>query len=186
MLLVRGFFVAVSGRESHAFDAKRHHFIEESAHALRIGIIEQRRVGRHSKAALYSFFDCVDGDRVYTFAAHRPIVERFLAVEVNIDREKFAGLEAVEFFPEYQGVGAEVDVFAAANQSFHYFRYLRMQQRFATGDADHRSAISQLDLCRNLRDLQPWLLRCWRIRRVARERQRFTRHQQQRDLRRDR
>ena len=59
---------------------------------------------------------------------------------MNVDREKFAGLEQVELFFEYQGVGAEVDVFPAGDQSFDDFRDLRMQQRFAAGDADHRSA----------------------------------------------
>ena len=75
MLLIRSLFVAVAGREHHAFDAQGHHFVEESAHALRVGVIEQRRVGRHAEAALDGFLDGVDGDIVNAFAAHGPIVE---------------------------------------------------------------------------------------------------------------
>src|SRR6476660_5418793 len=40
MLLVRRFLVAVAGRNHHAFDAQRHHLVEEFSDTLRIRIIE--------------------------------------------------------------------------------------------------------------------------------------------------
>ena len=59
---------------------------------------------------------------------------------MDIDCEIFAWLERGQLFLEDQGVGAQIDIFPAIDESFDDFRNLRMQQGFASGDADHWSA----------------------------------------------
>ena len=77
---------------------------------------------------------------VGAFAADGEIVMLVLAVHVDGEGEVLAGLEQVDLFLQQQGVGAEVDVFLARDQAFDDFLDLRMHERLAAGDADHRSA----------------------------------------------
>ena len=63
-----------------------------------------------------------------------------LAIDVNRERQIFARLEEMEFFFEQQRVGAEIDVFFARDEAFDDFVDLRMHQRFAAGDGNHRRA----------------------------------------------
>ena len=50
MLLVRSFFVGIAGGDHHALDADLHHFVEEGAHAVGVGSIEERGVGGDAEA----------------------------------------------------------------------------------------------------------------------------------------
>src|ERR1700733_15586234 len=59
MFLVGSFIVGVAGREHHALDAQVHHIVEEVAHTLRIGAIEERRVGSYAEAPLQRISNCL-------------------------------------------------------------------------------------------------------------------------------
>ena len=63
-----------------------------------------------------------------------------LAVHVDAEGQIFRRLKLIDLFLQQQGVGAEVDVFLAGDESFDDFLDLRVQQRLAAGDADHRGA----------------------------------------------
>ena len=140
MLLVGSFFVGVAGREHHAFDAEFHHFVEECADAIGVGAVEERGIGGDAETALEGFLDARDGEIVAAFTADGEIVMLALAVHVDGEGEVFARLEEVEFFLQQEGVGAKIDVFFAGDEAFDDFIYLRMHQRFAAGDGDHRRA----------------------------------------------
>ena len=134
------FVVGVAGREHHALDAQLHHLVEERAHALGIGAVEQRGVGGHAEAALQRFADAVDRDLVAAFAADGEIVVLLLAVQVDAEGQVLARLEEVDLFLQQQRVGAEVDVLLARHQAFDDLVDLRVHQRLAAGDGDHRGA----------------------------------------------
>ena len=140
MLLVRRLVVGVARREHHAFDAQVHHLIEERADALRIGAIEKRRIGGDAEAALDRFANAVDRDVVAAFAADREIVVLALAIHVHGERQVLARREKMDLFFQQQRVGAEVDVLLARDQPVDDLVDLRMHQRLAAGDGDHRRA----------------------------------------------
>ena len=77
---------------------------------------------------------------VSAFAADREIVVLVLAVHVDGERQILARLEEVDLFLEQQRVGAEVDVLLARDQAFDDLVDLRMHQRLAAGNGDHRRA----------------------------------------------
>ena len=122
------------------FDAEVHHLVEEGADALGVGAVEEGGVGGDAEAALDGFADAFDGDVVAAFAADGEVVVLLLAVHVDAEGEVLAGREQVELFLEQQGVGAEVDVLFAGDQAFDDLLDLRVQQRLAAGDGDHRRA----------------------------------------------
>jgi hypothetical protein len=137
MFLVGRFVVGVSGRDHHALDADFHHLVEEVADAVRIGAVEQSRVGGHAEAGVDRGADSVERDVVSTFAADGKIVMLLLAVHVNREAQIFAGLEQVQLLFEQQRVGAEINIFLARDQAFDNFVDFWMHQRFAAGDGDH-------------------------------------------------
>src|ERR1700691_6168714 len=96
MLLVRRLVVGVARRDDDALDAQRHHLVKESAHAVRIGAIEERGIRRNSKAALdrlaYSLHCLV----VATLTANGKIVVLALAIEMDREGEILAGLEEAD------------------------------------------------------------------------------------------
>ena len=98
MLLVGRFVVGIAGRKHHAFHAERHHVVEESAHAVGVGAVEERGVGGDAEAALHRFANALDRDIVPAFLADGEIVMFALAVHVNGESQIFARLEKVEFF----------------------------------------------------------------------------------------
>ena len=139
VLLVGRLVVGIAGREHHAFDAQVHHFVEESAHAVGVGAIEERGVGGDAESALHGLANAFDRDVISAFAADRKIVVLALAIQMDGERQILAGLEQVKLFLQQQRVGAEVDVFLARDQAFHDLGDLRMHQRLAAGDGDHRA-----------------------------------------------
>ena len=76
----------------------------------------------------------------YALAADGEVVVLLLAVHVDAEGEVLARLEQVELFLQQQRVGAEVDVLLPRDQPFDDFVDLRVQQRLAAGDANHRRA----------------------------------------------
>ena len=140
MFLVWGFLVRVAGGEHHALDAQVHHFVEEGAHRLRIGAIEQRGVGGDAETALEGFFDASHGEVISTFAAHGEIMFFAAAVEVYAEGEIFAGLEEINFLFQQQRVGAEIDVFLAGDQALDDLGDPGMHERLAAGDGNHGRA----------------------------------------------
>ena len=92
------------------------------AHAVGVGAVEQRGVGRHAEAALHRFPDAFDRDVVAAFAADGEIVVLALAVHVDGEGQVLAGLEQVELLFQQQRVGAEVDVLLARDQAFDDLR----------------------------------------------------------------
>ena len=82
MALVRRLVVGIARRKHHALDAERHGFVEEGAHALGIGAVEQGGVGGDAKAAVNSFLNSRHRQLVTAFLANRKIVVFALAVHV--------------------------------------------------------------------------------------------------------
>ena len=60
VLLVGSLVVGISRREHHALDAEIHHLVEEGAHALGIGAVEQSGVGGDAETAAQRFFNSFD------------------------------------------------------------------------------------------------------------------------------
>ena len=60
-MLVRRHLVAIAGRQHDAFDTHVHHFVEEPAHAVRIGAVEEGGVGGHAESALLGRLDRSNG-----------------------------------------------------------------------------------------------------------------------------
>ena len=140
MLLVRSFIVGIAGRKHHALDAQLHHFVEECAHALRVGAVKERRVRGHAKAALQRFPNSFDGQVVAALAAHGKIVMLALAVDVNGESQVLARLEEMNLLLEQQRIRAQINVLLAGDQALDDFVDLRMHQRFAAGNGNHRRA----------------------------------------------
>ena len=63
-----------------------------------------------------------------------------LAVHVNAERQILAGLEQIQLFLQQQRVRAQIDVFLARDQALDDLVDLRVHQRFAAGDGNHRRA----------------------------------------------
>jgi hypothetical protein len=138
--LIGSLVVGVAGREHHAFKAELHHVVEEGADGFGIGAVEQRGVGGDAEAEAEGFLDGVDGDVVSTFAADGEVVLFALAIEVDAEGQVLAGLEEMNLFFQQQGVGAEINIFLARDQAFHDLADLRVHERLAAGDGDHRCA----------------------------------------------
>src|SRR5664280_897699 len=135
---VSSLVVRVSGRKHHAFDAEIHHLVEESAHAVGIGAVEERGIRGYAEAALQGFLHAVNGDVESAFAADGKVVVLALAVHVHRERQVLAGLEQVNLLFEQQSVGAQVDVLLARDQAVDDLGDLRMHQRLAAGNGHHR------------------------------------------------
>ena len=88
MLLVRRLLIAVPRRNHHAFDAEIRHRIEKLPHALRIGIIEEGRIGRDPVPPLQRRFDRLHRHVIDTVPADRQIMFVFQSVHVDAEREK--------------------------------------------------------------------------------------------------
>jgi hypothetical protein len=82
----------------------------------------------------YSFYCLV----VTTLAANGKIVVLALAIEMDREGEVLARLEEADLFLEQQSVGAEIDVFLPRHQALNNLANLRVHQRFAAGNGDHR------------------------------------------------
>ena len=117
-----------------------HHFIEEAAHAVGIGAVEERRVGGHAEAALHGLLDAFNRDVVSAFAADGEIVVLALAVEVNREGQVLRRRELRQAALQFERVGAQVDVLLARDQPVDDLDDLRMQQRLAAGDGHHGRA----------------------------------------------
>src|SRR5258707_7416941 len=61
-----------------------------------------------------------------------------LAVEVHAEGQILAGLEEMNFLFQQQGVGAEIDIFLARHQALDDLPDLRVHERLASGNGDHR------------------------------------------------
>ena len=83
VLLVGSLVVRISGRHHHALDADFHHLVEELAHAVGVGSIEQSGVGGHAETSVNRRADAVEREIVSAFAAHRKIMVLFLPVNVH-------------------------------------------------------------------------------------------------------
>ena len=138
MLLVGRLLVRIARTDHHPFDAELHHLVEEAAHPVRIAALEERRVGRYPEASGERCADCLHGDVVDALARHGAIVFRARTVHVDAEAEIFARLELVELALEKERIRAEIDEPAAVDESARDVGDLRVQQRFAAGDADHR------------------------------------------------
>ena len=114
--------------------------IEELAHAVGIGAVEERGVGRDAEAAAQRFFHAVERQVESAFAADGEVVMLALAVDVDGERQILAGLEQVDLFFQQQRVGAEVNVLLARDQALDDLADLGMHQRLAAGDGDHGRA----------------------------------------------
>jgi len=132
--------VAVAGREDDAFDAQSHHFIEVGADHVGVGTVEESGVGRNAEAALDGLFDAFDSQIESAFAAYRHIVVLALAIEMHREGEVLRGRELMQALLEQERVGAQVDVLPARDEAVDDLDDLRVQQRLAARQRDHRHA----------------------------------------------
>src|SRR5271166_5455379 len=96
--LVGGLLVGVSRRDHHALDANLHQLVKESADRVRVCSIEESGVGGDAEASGYRSLDALERDVVSAFAADGEVVVLALAVEVDGERQIFAGLKEVKSF----------------------------------------------------------------------------------------
>ena len=85
MLLIRGFLVAVTGREHHAFHSEFHHFVKEEADAVGFGPFKEGGVGGDAEATFHGFFDGFDSGVVGAVTADSGIVFRLQTVHVHAE-----------------------------------------------------------------------------------------------------
>src|ERR1700733_459285 len=140
MLLVRRLVIGVARRDDDAFHAQRHHLVKESAHAVRIGAIEERGIRRNTEATLDRLAYSLHRFVVAALAADREVVVLALTIEMDGKGEVLAGLEQTDLFLEQQGIGAEIDVLLPRHQTLNDLANLRVHQWFATGNGDHGRA----------------------------------------------
>ncbi len=138
VVLIWGLVVGVAGRDHHALDASFHQLIEVPAHAVGVGTVEQRRVGRNAEARSHRRADSLHRDIVAAFAAHRKVVMLLLAVHVDREREILRRFEQMQLLLQQKRIGAHVDVLLTCNQTGDDLRHLRVQQRLTTGNRHHR------------------------------------------------
>ena len=138
MFLIRRLAVGVAGREHHALNAQVHHLVEEGANAFGLSAVEQRGVRSHTKPALESFAYSIDCNVVSAFAADSQVVLLALTVQMHAKGQIFAWLEEVNLFFQKKSVGAKVDIFLSRDQPLDDLPNLRMHERFAARDRDHR------------------------------------------------
>src|SRR6185503_5649780 len=106
--------------------------------ALWIGAVEQSRVGGYAEGAIKRFANPFHGFFVSAFEANRQIVMFFLAVKVNAEGQILRRSEKMDLLFQEQRVRTQINVFLAGDEAFDDFPDLRVQQRLATGDRDHR------------------------------------------------
>ena len=140
MLLVRRLLIAVPRRNHHAFDAELHHRIEKLPHALRIGVIEEGRIGRDPVPPLQRRFDRPHRHLIDTVPADRQIMFVFQSVHVDAECEKLRGLILVKFSLHQNRIGAEIHIPLLRDQPTDNRGHLGMDHRFATGNTDDRGA----------------------------------------------
>ena len=140
MLLVRRLIVAIPWRNHHTFDAELHHRIEKLAHAFRVGIVEERRIGGHPMSPLQRRLDGLHRDVIDAVPAHRQIVLIFQSVHVDAEREKLRRLILIEFPLHQNRIGTEIDVPFLCDQPANNRRHFGMDHRLSAGNADDRGS----------------------------------------------
>ena len=140
--LIGRFVVSVAGRKHHALDAEFHHLVKERAHRVGIRALEERGVGGHTESHFHGQANSCDGLLVGAFATHCEIVMFFLPIHVHAKRQVLRRLEQPRFqlFFEQQRVSTEVDVLLARDEPLDNFLDLRMEQRLAAWNRNHRRA----------------------------------------------
>ena len=140
VLLIGSFVVRIAGRKHHAFHSERHHLIEEITHALRIRAIEKRCVRGNPETPLNGFTDSLDGQLKAAFLADGEIVMFFISIKMHRKAQVLARLEKMKLFLKQQRVRAEINVLLPRDQPFDDLVDLRMHQRLASGNRNHRRA----------------------------------------------
>src|SRR5262249_44454343 len=110
------------------------------ADAVWIGAVEERGVRRDAETGLHGSLASFDSLIVSAVAANREIVMFALAVDVNRERQILTRLEEMQLLFKQKRIRAEIDVFLALDEPFDDLVDLRMHQRFAAGDGNHRRA----------------------------------------------
>ncbi len=105
-----------------------------------IGAVEQRRVGRNAEASGNCGPHAFHSDVVTALTAHGEVVVLTLAVDVDRKREILARRKEVQLLLQQKRVRAHVNVFLARDEPGNDLRHLRVQQRLAAGDRNHRGA----------------------------------------------
>ncbi len=157
MLLVGRLLVGVGGRDLHLVDAEV--VVEVGEHVddrLRGVGVEERGVRVHREAARLGQLD--RGHRLveHAFLADRLVVPLLQAVDVHDPGEVGRRLELVQLLGQQQRVGAEEDELLPLDQLGDDHVDLRVHQRLAAGDGDHRGA-ALLDGADRLLDRHPLL-----------------------------
>ena len=139
VILIGGLRVGIPRRDHHPFHTQVHHLIKKQPIPCRIGIGEERGIGRDPKPRLPRSPDGRNRHVVDSLAADRLVM--FLARPVEMHRKRQIGgrLEPRQHLLEFERVGAEVEVFAPGHDPRHDFLNLRVEQRFAARNGNHRS-----------------------------------------------
>ena len=142
MLLVGRLGVAVARRYHHPLHTQLHHLVEEASHPKRLGVVEERGVGRHAVPAADGVLDGRGSFGVHAVAADGLVVVLLQPVHVHAEGEVARRLEGAlgQTLPEQEGVGAEIDKLFSLDQPLHQLADEGIHQRLAAGDADHGRA----------------------------------------------
>ena len=141
-LLVRSFVICITRTDHHSFNAEIHHLIEKLSNRIRVCTIEESRVCGDAESAIDGQSNSFDCFLESSIAANSKIVVFLDAVHMHAECQIFARLEPTcfEFFLQEKRVRAEIDVLLSLDQFLDDLGNLRMQERLAAGNRNHRSA----------------------------------------------
>jgi hypothetical protein len=114
--------------------------VEEGVEIFRLRAFENRRVRVDAEALGLGRPDRFDRDVVGTGARDRFVVDVLRSIEMDVEAEVIRRRELIEARFEAQRVRAQVDELLPRDQTFDDLFDLRMQQRFAAGNGNHRRA----------------------------------------------
>ncbi len=141
VLLVGCLLVGVGGRDHHLVDLQ---VVVEVVEDLDDGLgrvgVEEGGVRGDPEAALLGLLDRRHRLVEHPFLGHRFIVPLAQAVDVDGEREVGRGRELLQLLAHQHRVGAEEDVLLLRHQLADDLVDLRVHQRLAAGDGDHRGA----------------------------------------------
>ena len=139
-ILLRRMFIGESRRHIDAFHPQPHDEIKKFRRFLCRFALKKGAVHGDAKAFADHQLDHVHSLIEDAGLTDGGVVSRPHAVQMNREGQVGRWRVVGQLLLQQQGVGAEVDIFAALNDALHDVGHLLVNQRFAAGDRDDRRA----------------------------------------------
>ena len=141
MFLIGRLLVGIAGRNLHRIDLELVvEIIQDCANCRRVVRIEKRRVGADAEAFFLGHFDGGDGFIERAIPADDLVVPLAHSIQVDHPRKVGRRLKLIDLLLEQQRIRADNHDFFASHEFVHEFWKLFVDQWFAAGDRDNRSA----------------------------------------------